>query len=318
MKIVITDGYTINPGDLDWEAIEALGDTDIYDRTPDDLIIQRCKKADIVLTSKTNFDKKTLDQLPQLKHIGVMATGYNNIDINACHDLNISVSHVRAYSSPTVAQHTFSLLLELCNQVGMHSQSVQKGGWQKSPDFCYWEKPITELYGKTMGLLGFGDIAKQVAAIALAFGMKVLCYRKHPEKGGLEGVHQVNLEKLFKESDVISLHCPLSAETNQIINQKSINQLKNSCYIINTSRGGLINEKDLAQALEEGKIAGAGLDVLSKEPPTSTNPLLKAPNCIITPHNAWASKEARKRLIQQLELNLRGFLEDKPINTVSP
>ncbi|GAB3180786.1 D-2-hydroxyacid dehydrogenase [Telluribacter humicola] len=317
MNIVILDGYTLNPGDQSWESIEALGTVTIYDRTPTEQIVERAKDADIVLVNKLELRDKQLAQLPKLKYIGVTATGYNNIDLEAARSQGIVVTNVKGYSSPSVAQHTFALLLALTNHVELHSQSVHSGDWTKSPDFCYWKTPLVELSGKTMGLIGLGDIGSQVAQVALAFGMEVLVYRKHPSQTDNSQIQNVSLEELFKNSDVVSLHCPLTEDTREIVNAESLALMKPSAYLINTGRGPLINEADLADALQKGQIAGAALDVLSSEPPQADNPLFNAPNCIITPHIAWAFFESRQRLLQLAAENIEAFQAGSPQNVVS-
>ncbi|MCF2500376.1 D-2-hydroxyacid dehydrogenase [Dyadobacter chenhuakuii] len=315
MNIVILDGYTLNPGDLDWAPIHKLGHADIYDRSGAEEIIGRAKEAEALLVNKVVLTEAILDQLPKLKYIGVMATGYNNIHINAARKHNITVTNVKAYGPASVAQQTFALLLAVVNHAELHSQSVFAGDWVASPDFCYWKTPLTELAGKTMGLIGFGDIGSQVAKIALAFGMNVIAYRKHPTP--TEGVEMVSLEEVFEKSDVVSLHCPLTDETKEIVNKDRLARMKRNAIILNTGRGPLIQEHDLAEALKNGIIAGAGLDVLSTEPPKADNPLLSAPNCIITPHVAWATFEARKRLLQMVANNLESYMHEEPENVVS-
>ncbi|WP_031530839.1 D-2-hydroxyacid dehydrogenase [Dyadobacter crusticola] len=315
MNIVILDGYTLNPGDLDWAPILELGNVEIYDRSRQEEIVERASDADAILVNKVVLSAATLSQLPRLKYIGVTATGYNNIDMEAAKKQGIVVTNVKAYSSASVAQQTFALLLALVNRVETHSQSVFAGEWASSQDFSYSKSPLIELAGKTMGLIGLGDIGSNVARIALALGMRVIAYRKHPQP--VEGIEMVSLETLFESSDVVSLHCPLTEETREIVNKNSLALMKNSALILNTGRGPLINESDLAEALTNGIIAGAGLDVLSEEPPKSTNPLLSASNCVITPHVAWATFEARQRLMQLTAENLRGFQSGESKNVVS-
>ncbi|CAG5071501.1 Hydroxypyruvate reductase [Dyadobacter sp. CECT 9623] len=315
MKIVILDGYTLNPGDLDWAPIKMLGEVEIYDRSKPEEIVERAAGAEVVFVNKVVLSGAILDQLPGLKYIGVTATGFNNIDIEAAKKPGIIVTNVRAYSSASVAQQTFALLLSLVNRAEMHSQSVFAGEWAASADFCYWKSPLTELAGKTIGLIGLGDIGSQVAQIAIAFGMKVIAYRKHPKP--VEGIEMVSLDEIFKRSDVVSLHCPLTDGTKEIINKDNLAKMKSTAIVLNTGRGPLIHEADLAEALKNGVIAGAGLDVLSAEPPKGDNPLLSAPNCVITPHVAWATFEARKRLMQLAAENLSAFMKGNPINVVS-
>ena len=317
MNIVILDGYTLNPGDLSWEPLHELGKVTIYDRSSNNEIVERASKADMVIVNKVVLNESTLNQLPLLKYIGVTATGYNNIDISAAQKHGIIVTNVKAYGPASVAQHAFGLLLALTNHLELHSQSVHNGEWAGSKDFCYWKTPLIELAGKTMGLIGLGDIGSKVADIAKAMGMNVIAYRKNPLKTENQGITMVTLEKLFHDSDVISLHCPLTDDTREIINAKTLSQMKKSAFLLNTGRGPLINEQDLADALQNGVIAGAGLDVLSTEPPAVDNPLLSAPNCIITPHIAWASFEARKRLLQITADNMRTFINGNTQNVVS-
>jgi glycerate dehydrogenase len=317
MKIVILDGYTLNPGDLDWAPLHQLGNVTVYDRSREDEIVERAADAEIILVNKVVLSEKILDQLPNVKYIGVMATGFNNIDITAAQKHNITVTNVKAYGPASVAQQTFALLLALVNHAELHNQSVFNGEWVSSPDFCYWKTPLTELAGKTMGLVGLGDIGSQVAKIALAFGMEVVAYRKNPVKTENDDIKMVSLEELFRSSDVVSLHCPLTEETKGLINAERMSWMKPNAVVLNTGRGPLINEAELAEALRNGTIAGAGLDVLSVEPPKPDNPLLSAPNCIITPHVAWATFEARKRLLQMVADNLESFIAGKPRNVVS-
>ena len=317
MKIVILDGYTLNPGDLDWESLQNLGDVTVYDRSAPDQIVERAANAEIVLVNKVVLSDAHLEQLPDLKYIGVMATGYNNVNVSAAKNQNIIVTNVKAYGPASVAQHTFGLLLALTNHLELHSQSVRNGDWSASQDFCYWKTPLIELAGKTLGLVGLGDIGSKVADIAKAMGMNVIAYRKNPGKSENNGITMVTLDALFENSDVISLHCPLTEETRELINTRRLNQMKSSAFLLNTGRGPLINEQDLADALQKGTIAGAGLDVLSTEPPAADNPLLAAPNCIITPHIAWASFEARKRLLQMVADNIAAFINGNPTNVVS-
>jgi glycerate dehydrogenase len=317
MNIVILDGYTLNPGDLDWAPVEALGNVTKYDRSAPEEIVDRAKDAEVVLVNKVVLTEAILSQLPKLKYIGVEATGYNNINIEAAKRRNIVVSNVKAYGPASVAQHTFALLLALVNRIESHSQSVAKGDWVASPDFAYWKTPLTELAGKTMGLVGLGDIGSHVAKIAVALGMKVIAYRKNPSQTVNPDITMATLETLFRDSDVISLHCPLTDETKELINANTIALMKPSAIVINTGRGPLVNEADLAAALKDKRIGGAGLDVLSSEPPKADNPLLSAPNCVITPHVAWATLEARARLLQMVADNLKAFQEGNPTSVVS-
>ncbi|WP_205509804.1 D-2-hydroxyacid dehydrogenase [Longitalea arenae] len=315
IKIVITDGYTLNPGDLSWQPVEQFGELFVYDRMQPHEIVDKCKDAHIVLTNKVPFNAATLARLPQLKMIGVTATGYNIIDVQAATKSNIAVCNVPAYGIASVAQHTIALLLELTNQVGKHAASVAAGEWTNCPDFSYQKAPITELAGKTMGIVGWGNIGQQTARISQALGME-LCYY-NPAKKEKAFAPWLPLPELFAKSDVVSLHCPLTPENTGFVNAELISRMKASAFIINTARGQLINEQDLANALNNGRIAGAGLDVLSTEPPNALNPLLNAKNCIITPHNAWVSREARKRVMAVTVANIEAFLNNKPMNKVN-
>jgi len=314
MKIVVTDGYTLNPGDISWDAIKALGELIVYDRTPADKIVERCSNAEVVLTNKAPFTKETLAALPKLQFIGVTATGYNVIDTKPAAEQGIVVSNVPGYGTASVAQHVFALLLELTNHVGKNAQSVAAGKWQQSADWCYAEAPVMELDGKTFGVVGFGNIGQKAAAIAGAFGMQVIYYNPRP-KESTPG-RQVKLEELFTGSDIVSLHCPLSSSNQEFVNAALLQTMKPSAFLINTARGQLIQEKDLADALNRGTIAGAALDVLSKEPPSEGNPLLQAKNCIVTPHNAWISREARQRIMSVTASNLAAFISGQPVNVV--
>jgi glycerate dehydrogenase len=317
MKIVILDGYTLNPGDLDWAPLHQLGNVTVYDRSREDEIVERAADAEIILVNKVVLSEKILDQLPNVKYIGVMATGFNNIDVAAAQKHNITVTNVKAYGPASVAQQTFALLLALVNHAELHSQSVFNGEWVSSPDFCYWKTPLTELAGKTIGLVGLGDIGAQVAKIALAFGMKVIAYRKNPARTENDDIKMVALEELFRRSDVVSLHCPLTEETKGLINAERLSWMKPNAVVLNTGRGPMINEAELAEALRNGTIAGAGLDVLSVETPKPHKPQLLSPNSIITPPVAWATFEARKRLLQMVADNLESFIAGKPKNVVS-
>lgn len=307
MKIVFLDAYTLNSlNDLDLSVFNALGAVILYDRTVKDEIIARTQDADIILTNKCPLDDLTISQLPNLKYIGIAATGYNIVDVEAAKKQGIVVTNVRGYSSASVAQLVFSLILSFTNRVAEHAQSINQT-WTSSLDFSFYYSPLTELEGKTLGIIGLGDIGKKVANIGLGFGMKILATKRNPSMGGMTGVEICNEEKLLKESDFITLHCPLTTENQGFINQFSLSLMKSSAILINTSRGGLINENDLAEALNDHKIAGAGLDVLSVEPPTKENPLLTASNTIITPHIAWAGVNARKELLKGMVENIVAF-----------
>lgn len=319
MKIVILDGYTLNPGDLSWDALKELGDVVLYDRIPKELILERSAGAEILFTNKTPLSSETIAKLPGLKYIGVLATGYNVVDVKAAAEHGIIVTNIPTYGTYSVAQMVFALLLELCHHVQEHSNKVRKGDWSGCADFCFWNYPLVELSGKTIGIIGFGRIGRQVAKIADAMGMKVMAYDSY--KGNnpdIADFRWAEIEEMLKESDVISLHCPLFPETANMINKDSLTLMKPSAFLINTSRGGLIADQDLSDALNSGRIAGAALDVLSVEPPKSDNPLLTAKNCLVTPHIAWATKEARTRLMETAVQNLKDFLAGTPGNVVSP
>mgnify|MGYP001213362727 CR=1 FL=1 len=318
MKIVVLDGYTLNPGDLSWNELESFGDLLVYDRTPKDMVVERIKDADAVFTNKTVISEDILSKCPNLKYIGVLATGYNVVDVKAANKRNITVTNVPTYGTDAVSQFTIALLLELCHRIGDHWKSVLDGDWTNSPEFCYWNYPLIELSGKTMGIIGFGKIGRGTARIAKALGMKVLAYdRNELAEDALDGLaKQTTFDELLKESDVISLHCPLFPKTEGMINKDSISKMKDGVMIINTARGPLIIEEDLKEALVSGKVAGAAVDVVSSEPIAKDNPLLSAPNIIITPHIAWAPIEARTRLMSIVVDNYRSFIQGKPINTV--
>lgn len=316
MKIVVLDGYTENPSDLSWEPIACQGELTVYDRTSPGDVISRIGDAEAVFTNKTPLTKETLEACPSVKFVGVLATGYNVVDVAAAKERNVTVCNVPAYGTAAVAQHVFALLLELCHRAGHHSDTVHAGRWGDCPDFCYWDFPLMELAGKTMGVVGYGNIGKTVAGIAKSFGMTVLaCGSRPPTSDDL--VRGVTLEALLAQSDVISLHCPLTDSNRGMIHSGSIAKMKDGVILINTARGPLIVEEDLRAALESGKVAGAGLDVLSTEPPVGGNPLLGAPNCIITPHIAWAPKEARARLMDIAAKNLSAYRSGAPINVVN-
>lgn len=318
MKIVVLDGYTLNPGDLSWDGLKQFGVVEVFDRTPAAEIVQRCEGAEVIFTNKTPLTKETLGQLPSLKYIGVLATGYNVVDADIARSQGISVSNVPGYSTASVVQLTFALLLELCHHVQKHSDSVHNGDWSSSKDFSYSVSPLIELEGKTLGIVGFGSIGQKVAEVAAALGMKVIgTSRTQTDQGHRPYFRWVEMPELLKESDVISLHCPLTPETTGLINKQALQQMKPTAFLLNTSRGPVINEADLAAALNEGVLAGAGLDVLSVEPPSADNPLLKAKNCLITPHIAWATKEARTRMMDLVEKNLASYLDGNPVNIVN-
>lgn len=319
MKIVVLDGYTLNPGDLSWRSLEYLGELTVFDRVENSkqAIIRAIGDAEIVFTNKTLVGREVLKNAPKLKYIGVLATGYNVVDISAAKELNITVTNIPAYGTNAVAQFVFALLLEMCHHVGSHNKSVQSGDWIASKDFCYWNSSLIELEGKTIGLIGFGKIGQAVAKLSEAFGMHVLVYTRTVKKGFENSqLKFVSLDELLATSDVISLHCSLNDDTEGFIGNKNIKKMKDGVLLINTSRGPLVNEEDVASALNSGKIRMAAVDVVSAEPMKKSNPLLRAKNCIITPHIAWATKAARERLLSTATENLKSFLENNPINTV--
>lgn len=318
MKIVVLDGYTLNPGDLSWERIQALGELKVHDRTPADEIVERIGNAEIIFTNKTPLTKETLHKVPSVKYVGVLATGYNVVDTAAAKELGITVTNIPSYGTAAVAQFVFALLLEICHHVWAHNEEVKKGAWTNSSDFCFWNYPLIELAAKTLGIVGFGRIGQSVAKIAQSFGMNVLVYDEYQNKAlENENLKYVALDELLVASDVISLHCPLFDSTKGIINKKAIEKMKDGVIIINTSRGPLIVEEDLANALNSGKVFGAAVDVVSSEPIQMDNPLMSAKNCIITPHIAWAPKESRTRLINIAADNLEAFLKGDPVNIVA-
>ncbi len=317
MKIVVLDGYTLNPGDLTWEGLKELGDVTIFDRTPAGKIVERAKDAQIIFTNKTPLGEDVIDQLPSLKFIGVLATGYNIVDTGAAGKRGVIVANVPGYAGPSVVQLTFALLMELCLHVQHHSDAVMKGKWSRSDDFCFWDYPLVELAGKTMGIIGFGNIGQKVGDVAGAYGMKVIGNDlNRTDQSHRSDFRWAEIPDLLQHSDVVSIHCPLFPETKGLINKESIRLMKSSAFLLNTARGPIIVDEDLADALNHDIIAGAGIDVLSVEPPQNDNPLFSAKNCIITPHIAWATKEARKRLMDTTVSNLTAFLNGKPVNVV--
>ena len=317
MKIVVLDGNTINPGDLSWDGLKKLGELTVYDRTSPDLIVERALGAEVVLVNKTVLMADSIAKLPGLRYIGLLATGYNTVDVDYARENDIAVTNVPAYSTPSVAQLTFALLLELCNHVQAHSDTVRDGEWTRAVDFSYWKFPLIELAGKTIGIIGCGQIGRKVAEIAFAFGLNV---RGYDIKVDMSYKHDnfkwSKLDELLNESDIVSLHCPLFPENTGMVNRDFLGKMKKTAFFLNTSRGGLVAEQDLADALNAEAIAGAGLDVLSTEPPSADNPMLKAKNCLITPHIAWASRDSRGRLMDAIAENLRRFLDKDPINLV--
>lgn len=315
-KIVVLDGYTENPGDLSWDILASQADNFIlYDRTAPDDIVARIADAQIILINKTPVSKATMDACPNLLYIGVLATGYNVVDVAAASERGITVTNIPTYGTDAVAQYTMALLLELCHHVGAHNDSVHRGDWSRSKDFCYWNYPLTELSGKTMGIIGYGRIGQAVALRAKAFGMKILAY-SHGNIPEDEIAKPASLEELLAASDVVSLHCPLTPQTNELINENTIQLMKDGALLINTARGPLVSEKAIADALSTGKLAGMASDVCTVEPVLPDNPLLSAPNCILTPHIAWAAKESRERLMKIAGENLAAYLEGHPQNVV--
>ena len=321
MKIVVLDGYTENPGDLSWTELEKLGQLTVYDRTAYEespLIAQRIGDAEVIVTNKTPISQQTLEQCPNLKLIAVLATGYNVIDCAAARKKGISVVNVPTYGTASVSQYSIALLLEICHHIGHHDQSVHAGNWANNADWCYWDYPLIELEGKTMGIIGFGRIGQAEGRIARALGMRVLAYDLYPSDSGRAIGAYVDLDTLYRQSDVISLHCNLTPENTRMINKDSIAKMKDGVILINNARGQLIDEQDVADALNSGKLAAAGLDVVYTEPIREDNPLLKAKNCIITPHISWAPKESRQRIMDVTAENIRAFLAGRPQNVVNP
>jgi glycerate dehydrogenase len=318
MKIVILDGYTLNPGDLSWDALKQLGDVTIYDRTAADKVLERSTGAEVLFTNKTPIGGDLIRQLPALKFIGVLATGFNIVDIEAARAQSIPVANVPGYGAASVAQLVFALLLELCHHVQRHSDAVMEGKWTKSADFCFWDFPLMELAGKTMGIIGFGTIGRKVGDLATAFGMNIIATgRRQTDESHRANFRWGSIRELLETSDVVSIHCPLSPETKGLINADNLRLMKESAILLNTSRGPIIVDEDLADALNKGVIAGAGLDVLPVEPPPGSNPLFSAKNCLITPHIAWATKEARTRLMDMAVGNLVAYIAGKPVNVVN-
>lgn len=319
MKIVNLDGYTTNPGDLSWDGIKRFGDYTVYDRTPADKVIERAKGANILIINKTVVTREILDALsPELEYIGLQSTGYNVVDCDYARKLGITVCNIPAYSTKAVAQLVFAFILQVTNEVALHSNAVKNGEWCTCPDFCFWKTPLIELDSKIIGIIGFGSIGRRVAKLAEAFDMKVLAYAPRPkDKGELKTVEFVDLDTLFKNSDIITCHCPLTEETKGMINEENIIKMKKNAIFINTSRGPVVDEKALADALNSEKIKAACLDVLETEPALESNPLLKAKNCYITPHIAWAAHETRARLLKILEENIEAYLSGKPQNVVN-
>lgn len=317
MKIVVLDGYGLNPGDLSWEALEAFGDVDIYPRTAPEDVIDRCFDAEIVLTNKVVFNKKILVSLPRLRYIGVLATGYNVVDVDAAANLDIVVTNIPAYSTDSVVQNTFAHILAMANRVEHYTMQNRKGRWSASPDFVYWDTPLMELAGKTMGIVGLGAIGMRVALLARCFGMEVYAYTSKASSDLPEGIQKTTFEGLLAVSDILSLHCPLNHATRKIINASSIAKMKRGALLVNTGRGPLVNEQDVADALISGQLGGYGADVMCQEPPSADNPLFSAPNAYITPHVAWATYEARQRLMAIATGNVKAFIDGAPVNVVN-
>lgn len=323
MKIIVLDGYTLNPGDLTWDGLKNIGDVTVYDRTKNDLdnidlIIERVGNAEIVFTNKTPLSRKALDKMPNLKYIGVLATGYNVVDVEAAKEKGIKVSNIPTYGTDAVSQMAIALMLEMCHHIGAHSESVKRGEWSNNADWCYWNYPLIELSGKTMGIIGYGKIGQATGKIAQAFGMEIIAFDSYQNKDlESETMKYVDIDTLLAKSDVITLHCPLFESTKGIINKDTIAKMKDGVMIINNSRGPLVVEEDLAEALNNGKVAGAALDVVSSEPINADNPLLEAKNCIITPHISWAPIESRQRLMDIAVNNLEKFLSGNSINIVN-
>ena len=317
MKIIVLDGYGLNPGDLNWEGFETLGELAVYDRTLPSELMQRAAGAEVLITNKTLITAENMADLPELKYIGVLATGYNVVDIDAAKDRGIVVTNIPAYSTASVAQMVFAHILNITQRVGYYADENKQGRWTKNADFCYWDTQLVELQGKKMGIVGFGNIGQATAGIAQAFGMEVCVYSSKPQFVLPSGIKKMDLDELFAECDVISLHCPLTPDTKEMVNAERLSKMKKNAILINTGRGPLINEQDLADALNEGRIAAAGLDVLSVEPSVEGNPLLTARNCFITPHIAWATLEARTRLMEIAVQNLKSYLNGQIINNVA-
>ena len=317
MKIVVLDSYGMNPGDLSWDALKELGEVTIYDRTSEDEVYQRCSNADIVLTNKVVFDADTIWKLPNLKYIGVLATGYNIVDTVAACDNDIVVTNVPAYSTDSVAQLTFAHILSIANRVEHYAIENRNGRWSNNPDFVYWDTPLIELTGKTLGIVGLGLIGMKVAKMALCFGMDVFAVTSKHRKDLPEGIQKTTLDGLLATSDILSLHCPLKRETREMINATTLAKMKHGAILINTGRGPLVNENDVAEALKRGPLGAYGTDVMCQEPPSADNPLFSAPNFYSTPHIAWATFEARQRLMKTVVDNVKAFIEGKPVNVVN-
>ncbi len=316
-KIIVLDGYAANPGDFNWDGLTQLGECTIYDRTANNDIINRIKDAEIILTNKTPITAETIEQSPHLKYIGVIATGYNIVDIEAAKERGIVVTNIPAYSTNSVAQLTFAHLLNIAQRVQTHSDEVKKGRWSRNIDFTFWDTPLIELFGQKMGIIGLGNTGMATAKIALGFGITVCAYTSKKQDELPQGIEKIELNDLFKTCDIISLHCPLNSKTQGMINKDSLSLMKPNVILLNTARGGLINEQDLAEALNNELIYAAGIDVLTEEPPQADNPLVAAKNCFITPHFAWASFSARERLMKIVQENIKAYIDGSPINNVA-
>ena len=317
MKIVVLDGYTLNPGDISWDALKAVGECEIFDRTPPELIVARSKDAEVVMTNKTPLSRASIEQLPRLRYIGELATGFNNIDLQAARERGIPVTNIPEYGTRTVAQMTFAHLLNLAQHVAYHADTVRAGRWARSADFCSWDYPLSELVGLTMGIVGLGRIGSATARLAQAFGMKVLANDPYVSPSPVPDVEMVDFRRLLRESDVVSFHVPLTPETTGMLNKDGLALMKKTGFVINTSRGPVVNNRDLAEALNAERVAGAGLDVLEVEPMTMDNPLVTAKNCYITPHISWAARASRARLMNTTVENLKAWLAGQPINVVN-
>ena len=318
MNIVILDGYAANPGDISWDALKQLGELTVYPRTKANEVVERAKEADIVLTNKINLTDDVMAQLPKLKYIGILATGYNVVDVDAAHRRGIVVTNIPAYSTDSVVQMTFAQILNITNRIGHYAQLNREGRWSSNPDFCYWDTPLVELAGKTLGIVGLGHIGMKVAQMARVFGMDVFAMTSKNSAELPYGIQKTTFEGLLGVSDILSLHCPLTAQTNELINKQSLAKMKPGAILINTGRGPLVNEADVVEALTDGRLGAYGADVMCQEPPAADNPLFKAPNAYITPHIAWASREARQRLLGVAFDNVRAFLAGTPQNVVNP
>lgn len=317
MKITVLDGYSLNPGDMSWDGLKELGEVEIFDRTPQDQVVERAKDSEIILTNKVKIDDEIMEQLPQLMYVGVLATGYNVVDVKAASKRGIIVTNIPTYSTDSVAQMTFAHILAIANRVEHYAIENRKGRWSSNPDFCYWDTPLVDLTGKNLGIVGLGHIGRRVAVIAQQFGMDVFTYTSKTSSELPRGVQKTTLEGLYAVSDILTLHCPLTEETRELINARSIAKMKKGSIIINTGRGQLVNEHDVAEALKSGYLCGYGADVMCEEPPKADNELLLQPNAFITPHIAWASMDSRNRLMDQTIKNVKAFINGRPINVVN-